>query len=129
MKCESSRMLKLGNESMYQLHWIVPRTNPQYFQDAIFPPIRNTSKPLFEIVDYFGGNADVWPMINFQPPNTQLASKFAPKVKTQGKYDFKKEREAAEKPVADRFTIEGLLETAVEISTSSDDAKDESDSW
>jgi len=129
MKCESSRMLKLGNEAMYQLHWFVPRTNPQYFQDAIFLPIRNTTKPLFEIVDYFGGNADVWPMINFQPPGTQLASKFAPKVKTQGKYDFKKEREAAEKPVADRFTIEGLLETAVEISTSSDDAKDESDSW
>jgi len=129
MKCESSKMLKLGNESLYQLHWFVPRNNLQFFQDAIFKPIRNTSKPLFEVVDYLAGNADVWPQINFQPPGTQLASKFTPKGRTQGKYDFAKEREAAEKPVNDRFTIEGVLETAVEISSSSDDKKSDSESW
>jgi len=125
MKCESSRMLKMGNESMYQLHWFVPRTNTQYFQDVLYPPIRDTRKPLFEIVDYLAGNNDVWPKIDFQPPNTKKASEFAPKMKTVGKYDFNKEREAAEKPVADRFTIEGVLKTAVEISTSSDDQKEE----
>jgi hypothetical protein len=127
MGCETVRMLKLATESMHILHWKVPRTHQELFQDMIFPPIRDTSAPLMEAVDWDRGQNDVWPMIDLQPPGTKKTSEILPKfvhTRGSGKYG------ALEDEVKPKtLTIEAIIAAAPKISTSSDDEKKESDSW
>jgi WD40 repeat protein len=127
MGCETARMLKLATESMHILHWKVPRTHTELFQDMIFPPIRDTSSPLMEAVDWDKGQNDVWPMIDLQPAGTKKASDILPKfvhTRGSGKYG---PLEDEVKPKT--LTIEAIIASAPKISTSSDDEKKESDSW
>jgi WD40 repeat protein len=126
MGVEVSKMIKLQTESMHYVHWKVPRTHTEYFQDLIFPPIRDTRNPLFEVVDWSNGANDVWPLFDVQPPNTKKASEAVPKfVHTVDKSKFVQREEEA-KPL----TIEEIVALAPEISSSDDEEKKkDSDSW
>jgi WD40 repeat protein len=125
MGCECSRMLKIMTESMHILHWKVPRQRQEYFQDMIYPPVRDTRSALFEVVDWLGGADEVFPLYDFQPPNTLKASEQVPRF--QHKVDKTKfqEEEIRSKPM----TIEDVVALAPAISSSDDDDKPESDSW
>ena len=126
MGCECSRMLKLATESLHTLHWRILRSHPEFFQDMIYPPVRDTSKPLFEVVDWAKGAVDTFPMFSFQPPNTKKYSEVMDQLRIKAaKQPSFAERMAAEesnKPV----TVEDIVAAAPEIS--SEDESDESSS-
>jgi WD40 repeat protein len=125
MGVEVSKMLKIQTESMHVVHWKVPRTHTEFFQDLIFPPIRDTKNPLFEVVDWTSGANETWPFVEFQPPNTKKASEAVPKFRhTVDKSKFH-EREEEAKPL----TIEEIVSMAPKLSSSDDEVKKESDSW
>lgn len=128
MGCECSRMLKLATESMHMLHWRILRTHNEFFQDAIYPPVRNTSKPLFEIVDWENGAQEVYPMVDFQPANTKKFSEVAHLFNKQVKRKTLQEIQEENKTTGP-MTMEDIIAAAPEISTSDDDESSSSENW
>jgi WD40 repeat protein len=125
MGVEVSRMLKLQTESLHIVHWKCPRTHTEYFQDLIFPPLRDTRNPLFEVVDWARGANDVYPVIDLQPPRTKKASEAVPKfVHTVDKSKFHAAEERA-RPL----TIEEIVGMAPKLSSSDEGPKKDSDDW
>lgn len=127
MGCECSRMLKLATESMHTLHWRVLRSHNEFFQDSIYPPVRNTSKPLFEIVDWQNGAADIFPMIDFQPPNTKKYSEVAHQFNKQVRRKTFEEIQEENKKNAP-ITMDDIVAAAPEIS-SDDESSSDNDAW
>jgi hypothetical protein len=76
------------------------------------------------VVDWLGGSDEVFPLYDFQLPNTLKASDQVPKF--QHKVDKAKfHEEIRNKPL----TIEDVIALAPKISSSDDDGKQEGDSW
>ncbi|KAH0806391.1 putative coronin [Histomonas meleagridis] len=133
MKCEVSRMMKLSTESMHIVKWHVLRSHNEYFQDMIYPPIRDTSKPLMEISDWLKKQNEKYPMIDFQPPNTRKYSEVLPMFRRQQQEklaaakNVQREEEIVNKPLS----IDDIVAMAPKISTSDepDEVSDDSESW
>lgn len=128
MKCEVSRMLKLSTESMHVLHWRVLRSHPEYFQDMIYPPVRDTHAPLMQVVDWLDNHNEVYPMYDFQPAGTKKASEIVPLLKekqasSRPKYSIKQEEEQKQ------FTVEEIVAMAPQISSEDEQESESSESW
>lgn len=126
MNCECSRMLKLCTESLRALHWRVLRSHNEFFQDMIYPPVRDFSKPLGEIIDWENQVVESYPLYDFQPPNTKKYSevmhqfhKNAPRKSLQ-----QMQEEDDNRPM----TIEDIVALAPEIS-SDDESDEDSGAW
>src|SRR5690554_738796 len=62
----------------------------EFFQDDIFPPTRDTSKPAVEAAEWFNGQSPEPSTIDLCPPGMQRLSQ-APVEKKTKKYDFNTE--------------------------------------
>lgn len=132
MKCEVSRMLKLSVESLHIVKWNILRSHNEYFQDMIYPPIRDTSKPLMEIKPWLEGLNEQWPTIDFQPPNTKKYSEVLPMFRKQQKEKLESGRMKMEEEnvQAKQLTIEDYVALAPKISSEDEtESSSDSESW
>jgi len=88
--CEISTWLRLCGDYAEPLHFTVPRTKMEFFQDDLFPPTRNTSVPVLTADEWFGGKSKEPATISLQPQGMQPLSE-APVEKKEKKYDFRTE--------------------------------------
>jgi len=102
--CEISTWLRLCGDYAEQLHFTVPRTKTEFFQDDLFPPTRDTSVPVLTAGEWFDGKSEKPATINLQPTGMQPLSQ-APVEKKEKKYDFRTEVSKD----ANKFTKEKFL--------------------
>jgi len=103
--CEIATFLKLTNDYVEQLHFTVPRTKMELFQDDIFPDTRCADKPVISSADWFAGKNSDPAFVSLQPAGMPKLSD-APKEVKAKKYDFSAERTKDES----QFSKEKLLD-------------------
>eukprot|EP01117_Protostelium_nocturnum_P002563 TRINITY_DN1329_c0_g1_i4.p1 TRINITY_DN1329_c0_g1~~TRINITY_DN1329_c0_g1_i4.p1 ORF type:complete len:956 (-),score=442.62 TRINITY_DN1329_c0_g1_i4:269-3136(-) len=103
--CEVASYLKLSGETVEQLHFNVPRTKMEFFQDDIFPPTRQVDKPVISADDWFSGKNAKPEFVSLKPAGMTPLSEVA-KERKEKKYDFATER--AREDTA--FTKEKLMD-------------------
>jgi len=89
-ECEIVQWFKLCSNYVEPLHFYVPRTRMEYFQDDLFPPTRNTSVPVLTADEWFEGKSKAPETISLSPPGMQPLSQ-APVEVAAKKYDFRAE--------------------------------------
>jgi len=89
-ECEIASWLKLTGDYVEPIHFSVPRTRMELFQDDLFPPTRDTAVPVMTANEWFGGMSKTPATLNLQPQGMQLLSEVSVEKKEK-KYDFKTE--------------------------------------
>jgi len=103
--CEVATFLKLCGDYVEQIHFKIPRTRTEFFQDDLFPPTRKIDTPLLTADQWFSGETKSPSLISLQPADMQLLSE-SPIEHRAKKYDFKEERSKDN----NEFTKEKLLD-------------------
>jgi len=103
-ECEIDTFLKLCGDYVEPLHFYVPRTRMEFFQDDLYPPTKKINEPTTTSDEWFRGVTKEPSSISMQPSGmTKLSD--APVEKKEKKYDFKEEREKDDS----QFTKEKFL--------------------
>jgi WD40 repeat protein len=89
-ECEIASWLKLCSDYVEPIHFSVPRTRMELFQDDLFPPTWDVFTPALSADEWLSGQNKNPSEINLKPSDMQLLSD-APVEKKDKKYDFKTE--------------------------------------
>jgi len=103
--CEIASFYKLTDKDYVEpLHFSVPRTKMQYFQDDLFPDTKVTNEPAISGSAWLKGENKTPKTISLRPSDMELLSE-ANLEKKDKKYDFASERAKED----NRFTKEKFL--------------------
>jgi len=103
--CEIASFLKLCGDYVEPLHFTVPRTRAEFFQDDLFPKTRKTNESSVNASEWFNGKSKPLETISLQPNGMPILSE-NPIEKKDKKYDFNAERSKNE----NQFTKEKFLD-------------------
>jgi len=73
-ECEIANWMKLTVDYVEPIHFSVPRTRMELFQDDLFPPTRDTSVSVMTASEWFGGESKMPATLNLQPSGMQPLS-------------------------------------------------------
>ncbi|KAI8592928.1 hypothetical protein BDZ88DRAFT_406604 [Geranomyces variabilis] len=129
---EIAKGYRLSSSAIERVSFTVPRLRREFFQDDIFPPTRDATKPALEIEDWLDGGKVELKRVDLAPADMILLSKAPVEVKEQPRAQVleREQTEAEVKAAGLKLMFEQAKETGADEVLPQDEAEGvDSDEW